>query len=158
VKTASIAPSDTGAAQGAFRPQLTSLIDVMTILLVFLIKSFSVEGNLVTPSPDLELPVSTAKAPPEPRFSLTLTRDAVMGEGGVVAPIAEFEQSDSMLIPQLNSWIQKRKAHIQDTVVATEVLLQCDRELPFSIVKKVMYTCSKNGYSDFSVLVIREDE
>jgi hypothetical protein len=42
---------------GTFRPQLTSLIDVMTILLVFLIKSFSVDGNLITPSDDLILPV-----------------------------------------------------------------------------------------------------
>ncbi len=47
--------------EAIFKPQLTSLIDVMTILLVFLIKSFSVSGNLVTPSKDLVLPTSDSK-------------------------------------------------------------------------------------------------
>jgi biopolymer transport protein ExbD len=45
----------------AIKPQLTSLIDVMTILLIYLLKSFSSEGEIVTVSKDLMLPESSAK-------------------------------------------------------------------------------------------------
>ena len=45
--------------------QLTSLIDIMTILLVFLLKSYSAEGEIFTPSKGLVLPQSTAKKSPE---------------------------------------------------------------------------------------------
>ncbi len=93
---------------GSFRPQLTSLIDVMTILLVFLIKSFSVEGNLVTPAPDLELPVSSSVETPKPLPSIEITRSAVMSEGEVIAPISEFAVSDSLLVPPLYEWSEAR--------------------------------------------------
>jgi biopolymer transport protein ExbD len=50
------------------KPQLTSLIDVMTILLVFLLKSFSVEGNLISVSTDMNLAESTSRKAPVGRM------------------------------------------------------------------------------------------
>ena len=66
------------ADTGTFRPQLTSLVDVMAIILVFLIKTFSTEGNIITPSSDLELPVSTAIKQPTPRWSIEIARDFIL--------------------------------------------------------------------------------
>lgn len=142
---------------GTFRPQLTSLIDVMTILLVFLIKSFSVEGNLITPSHDLELPVSTSQKPLKPMFSLEITKSSVISEGEILAEIDQFKNSDSLLIPFLHDWMLLQKAKIGDAKGAQEVLIQSDRNVEFNVVKRVMYTCSKAGFSDFSVLVLEEE-
>ena len=77
-KTSFLLPNKDEKENGSFRPQLTSLIDVMTILLVFLIKSFSVEGNLITPSADLVLPVSESKQVPTPVTTIELTKDAIL--------------------------------------------------------------------------------
>lgn len=142
---------------GTFRPQLTSLIDVMTILLVFLIKSFSVEGNLVTPSPDLELPVSTAEKTPRPVCNIEITRQAVNTEDGLIAGIDEIMQSDSLMIPTLFDWMILQKSELSDSTAAAEVMIQADKEVEFDIVKRVMFTCSKAGFEDFSVLVLEED-
>ena len=142
---------------GTFRPQLTSLIDVMTILLVFLIKSFSVEGNLITPSPDLELPISTSKKPPKPMCSLEITKSAVLSEGESIALIDQFKDNDSLLIPLLYDWMLVQKGKCDDAKRADEVLIQSDRTIPFNVVKRVMFTCSKAGFSDFSVLVLEEE-
>jgi biopolymer transport protein ExbD len=145
------------ADAGAFRPQLTSLVDVMTILLVFLIKSFSVEGTLVTPSPDLQLPVSTSKKPPRPTCALEITRDAVMAEGNVLAKIDAFAASDTLVIPLLFDWMQVQQQKCRDTSKFREVLIQADRATEFNVIKRVMFTCSKAGFTDYSVLVLGED-
>ncbi len=146
-----------GGVDGTFRPQLTSLIDVMTILLVFLIKSFSVEGNLVTPSPDLVLPISTSKKPPKPVCTIEISKTAVLSEGDIIARIDDFKNNDSLLIPLLFDWMLVQKTKCDDPRHAKEVLIQSDRDVEFNIVKRVMYTCSKAGLSNFSILVLQEE-
>jgi biopolymer transport protein ExbD len=140
---------------GTFRPQLTSLVDVMAIILVFLIKTFSTEGNIVTPSSDLELPVSTSVKKPSPHWSIEIARNAVMSDGAFVASTTTFAKQDSLLIPELLSRLDSKRRLRNDTT--TQALIQCDKEVPYAIVKKVMYTCSKAKFTDFSVLVIQEE-
>ena len=149
--------SDAGASSGTFRPQLTSLVDVMTILLVFLIKSFSVEGEITTPADDLLLPISTSEKPPKPRTSLEITRTALLTEGQKLESVAAIVASDSLLIPPLFTWMKLQRLKYSDTLKIPEVMIQCDREVEFAIVKKVMFTCSKAGFVNYSVLVLQEE-
>jgi biopolymer transport protein ExbD len=142
---------------GTFRPQLTSLIDVMTILLVFLIKSFSVDGNLITPSDDLILPVSSSDKRPRQQCAIEITGSAIIGEGEVIAKINDVAATDSLLIEPLFKWMKMKSVQCGDSIKGRELMIQCDRELPYSNVKKVMYSCSKAGFSRFSVLVIQEE-
>lgn len=140
---------------GTFKPQLTSLIDVMTILLVFLIKSFSVEGNLVTQSDNLALPISNSKVKPDPVTTIEISRNSIIAEGTILAEHGSFVSTDSMVIPELLTWLSDRNGKFTRKN-EKEIMIQSDREIEFNIVKRVMYTCSKAGYSDFSVLVIEE--
>jgi biopolymer transport protein ExbD len=143
------------ADAGTFRPQLTSLVDVMAIILVFLIKSFSTEGNIITPSSDLELPISTSMKKPEARWNIEISRTSVMSDGTLIASTGAYAKKDSLLIPELLTWLKDTRRLRGDTT--SQTLIQCDREVPYSIVKKVMYTCSKAQFTDFSVLVIQEE-
>ncbi len=143
------------ASESAFRPQLTSLIDVMTILLVFLLKSFSVEGQLVTPSQNLQLPVSEQKSTPEVLPNIEITTTAVRAEGIRIVENKDILQQDSLMIPPLSQWIQDYMVHTADTTTR-RIMLQTDRNVAFSIVKKVMATCSKNGFDKFDILVIEK--
>jgi biopolymer transport protein ExbD len=139
-----------------FRPQMTSLIDILTLLLVFLIQSFSAEGNLITPSSDLELPLSSSKQQPVPSLTIELTRDAVVAEGRQLAANGSFSSSKDLPIPAVYQWCGLQKGRISGASGGKHIVIQCDRELDFNIVKRVMYTCSKAGFNDFSVLVIEE--
>jgi biopolymer transport protein ExbD len=140
---------------GTFRPQLTSLVDVMAIILVFLIKTFSTEGNIITPSSDLELPVSTSAKQPSPRWSIEIARDHILSDGSLIASSKGYEKSDSLFIPELHRWLVNKRRLRSDTT--SKALIQCDRDVPYAVVKKVMYTCSRANFVDFSVLVIREE-
>ena len=150
-------PAQEGSFQQTFRPQMTSLIDILTLLLVFLIQSFSAEGNLVTPSDDLELPQSFSKEQPKPALMVEITKSEVISEGLHVAYHASLEKNPSMMIDSLYQWMMLKKKAVADTAKDIEVIIQCDRQVPFSVVKKVMFTCSKSGFNDFSVLAIQKD-
>jgi biopolymer transport protein ExbD len=53
--------------------------------------------------------------------------------------------------------MQAIKSKSNDPATAGKLLIQADKEVPFAIVKKVMYSCSKAGFDDFKVLVIQDE-
>lgn len=146
--------STSDTKDGTFKPQLTSLIDVMTILLVFLIKSFSIEGNLVTPVENIALPISSSKVTPEPVTTIEISKNNISAGGTVLASHISFASADSLVIPELYTWMTANNPTTPDS--GKEVMIQSDREIEFNVVKRVMYTCSKAGFSDFSILVLEE--
>jgi biopolymer transport protein ExbD len=145
------------ADEPVFRPQLTSLVDVMTILLVFLIKNFSVEGILITPSQDLILPVSSSEKEAQVRSTIEITRNVIVSEGHEIITIEKIMRTDSMLITPVFDWMKAVRSRNQNSNTTSSLLIQCDREVEFSVIKKVMFSCSKAGFTDFSVLVIQEE-
>jgi biopolymer transport protein ExbD len=143
--------------QTTFRPQLTSLIDVMTFLLVFLIKSFSVQGDVITPSTNLELPLSTSQKPPKTAASLEITKTGVIAEGQKLASISDMLKADSLMVPGIYNWMYVQHAKYPDTMQTHEVLIQADKEIEYAILKRVMYSCSKAGFTDFTILAIQKE-
>jgi biopolymer transport protein ExbD len=153
-KKKSLAPVDHFG--DTFKPQMTSLIDILTLLLVFLIQSFSAEGNLVTPSTDLTLPLSSSKKPAKPSLMLELTNSSVIADGKQLASNQSFAAAPDFLVKNVYGWLLGQKTKIDAQGAQRQIILQCDKELEFNIVKRIMFTCSKAGFTDFSVLVIEE--
>jgi hypothetical protein len=60
---------------------LTSLMDVMTIVLSFLLHSYSTDARPVAPSADLEVPLSTAGDPPEVAVTITVSKREILVDG-----------------------------------------------------------------------------
>lgn len=138
------------------KPQLTSLIDVMTILLVFLLKSFSVEGNLISVSPELRLAESSSDKAPVPALNIEVNRQNIVVDGNPIMPISRLEASDSLMIEELyNSLVSVTKSH---RMIGNQgrIIIQCDSLIDFKILKKVMYTCGKAELSSFSLLVVEK--
>src|SRR5512133_931611 len=101
---------------GTFRPQLTSLVDIMVILLFFLIQSFSVEGNLVTPSTDLELPLSDASKGPQPFCNLHITQTQVLVDDEVIVTNQKIASSEDFLIPELFKMMKAQAVKNKDSL------------------------------------------
>ncbi len=145
-------PRSRPKTNGIARPQLTSLVDMMVILLVFLLKSFSVEGQLVTPSPDLHLPESAATTPVESALSLEVTTGGIVLDGRHVADLPTAS-TDSLLIAPLASALRDLGPGGEGQALS----IQCDRRVDFAVLKRVLFTCDRTGHDDLSLLVIRED-
>ncbi|MBN1155621.1 biopolymer transporter ExbD [candidate division KSB1 bacterium] len=142
--------------------KLTSMIDMFTILLVFLLKSFSAEGQIVTVSSDLQLPESTATRAPVPSSTIAITNDWLLVDGKQVASMAEVNSARHLLIPNLANELRQLRT-VSETVgnmsadmgFTGKISIQGDREIPYIILKKVMYTCGQIGYNDILLTVMQ---
>ena len=150
-RRASIGNNQSEQSDDVTSPQLTSLIDVMTILLVFLIQSFSAEGNLITTQTDIKLPYSEAKKTPLPTYMVQITKTEVRIQGVRVVGNDTFADSDELIIPELFENLSKDE-------VEKRIIIEADRSLSFNIIKRVCFTCSAAGFEDFEILVDRSTQ
>ncbi len=148
-----------------FKPQLTSLVDVMTILLIYLLHSFSTEGDIVTVHKDLILPESSAKKSPELRVTLTVNNSYILAEDIMVASVDSVIASEELVIPGLGEWLRMRREATEKierystrTKFKGEITIQGDKRIRFRLLKKIMYTCGQQGYNNFSLAVRRRGE
>jgi biopolymer transport protein ExbD len=147
-----------------FKPQLTSLVDVMTILLIYLLQSFSSEGDIVTVHKDLILPESSARKPPELRVTITVNNTFILAEDIRIASVEEVLSSQELVIPGLYEWLllrreatQKIERYSTSTKFKGEVTIHGDKRIRFRLLKKIMYTCGQQGYNNFSLAVRRRE-
>jgi len=83
------------------RLNLTAMVDVFVVLLIFLLKSYSAEGNIMTTNKSLELPVSTSTLQPQLTLTLTVTKEAIFVEDKRVEEVRTIQEGSELFIPSL---------------------------------------------------------
>jgi biopolymer transport protein ExbD len=142
--------------------RLTSMMDILTVLLLFLLKSFVVEGEVITPVPGVALPESTSKTAPSASVVIAIFEDNVMIDGEVVASVSATVGSDDLLIAGLAEHLDTARERAMEIAERRgegetfegRVAIQGDRDIEFAILQRVMYTCSFTGFEDISLAVI----
>jgi len=145
---------------------ITSLIDVFVIVLVFLMRSVSSEGNLMTSADNLVLPMSKrSKTPTE--ISLTIIGDQkhITVDDVVLTDTDVVRKQDSLLVKPILDVLTKkrdeeRKAEVLGLIkeATGKVVVQFDKNTPYDIVTKVMATCGYAGYNNIKFAVTRPNE
>ena len=148
----------------AIRPQITSVIDMMTVILIFLLQSFSTEGDIVTQPKDLQLPVSSSQKKPHVTVVIIVNKQYILAENTPVADVEEVLKSDDLVIPQLNNWLAKRRETTEQisqystkTKFTGDITIQGDKRIRFRLLKKIMYTCGQQGFNNFMLAVQQKD-
>lgn len=77
-----------------FELQLTSMMDILVIILVFLLKSYSASTNSFSSVPGIQLPISKSQEMPPDSLLVIVTPEAITFEGGRVT---EFVQTADAL-------------------------------------------------------------
>lgn len=151
-----------------FKIQITSMVDMFVILLVFLLKSFSTSPVQINPSTELKLPESTSTTDPVDVIKLIVAKNGIYVEDNKVIALNEgllakqdVDANDPSYIKALYEELDKHAKRMQEIAkVNTEakfdgqILMQADRDLPYELLKKVMYTSMLVGYSDVKLAVI----
>jgi len=141
---------------------MNSMMDMMTIILLFLLKSFSTEGALVTPSEELRLPVSEQGEKPKKELMVTVSKNMILVNDQIVVPALSDIPRDQMIISPLAAKLaeyaqQERELEIEVGKEFThEVNIQGDEKLPFEILFKVMFTCSKTEFYKMRLVTIKK--
>jgi biopolymer transport protein ExbD len=135
----------------------------MTILLVYLLKSFSSEGEIVTVSRDLMLPESSAEKRPKLTVVLTVNNNYILAENHHVANVDDVLATDDLIITGLHDWLSSRRQttkkiaeHSDKVKFEGDITIQGDKRIRFRLLKKIMYTCGQLGFNNFSLAVLKK--
>ncbi len=145
--------------------RLTSMIDVFTILLVFLLKNFSAEGQILSVSENLTLPVSSSIKDPKTTSVIMITTKWILVDGRPLETLQNVLNSDKLLIKNLYEDLRAKRI-LAESVAGLdermefrgEIPIQGDENIPFEILKRVMYTCGQVGYNDMLLAVTSNGE
>lgn len=125
---------------------LTALIDAFSILVIFLLMSFSSTGDLLTIGKDQELPKAT--------FGEVLERNPVVKiEDGKTYVEDKEVTSDTMVAALLNLRKQFTDSHPGQEYPGV-VTVQADRRVKYEVLNQVVLAASHAGYSDVRFAVI----
>lgn len=139
---------------------LTSLMDVFTILVFFLlVNSGSVE--LVEAPKTVTLPESRAEAKPRETVVIFVTPDEVLVQGRVVAQVADVLDADVASIDSIAARLEELSGNIigpatKAVAGSQEVTILADKSVPFAAIKRIMSACTSHGYGHLSLAVIEK--
>jgi biopolymer transport protein ExbD len=156
-----------GKSKGAATVKLniTSMIDMFTLMVVFLLQNYSAQGQLVTPAEGLRLPKSSVEKMAKEALSVKVSQNNIMVENAIVVDSLKFKalssQKDFMITPLYGilskySSEAKKSAEMFKTEFSGKISIQGDVEIPYNILTRVMYTCGQAGYPNMNLVVYRK--
>jgi biopolymer transport protein ExbD len=138
--------------------QLTSLMDVFTILVFYLLVNSGTNELLETPR-HVVLPESPIEAKPRETVVIYVSTDEVIVQGEVVARVADILATNGGDIESIMArlaTLQERVIGVRTQAIAQsmEVTILADKSVPFSVVRQVMSSATAEGYEKISLAVI----
>ncbi|HEX3775667.1 MAG TPA: biopolymer transporter ExbD [Polyangiaceae bacterium] len=156
---------------------ITAMLDIMTIILVFLLKTLGESSAAVPQSDDLKLPVSIIKTPPgQEGVLVTISKSQIIvGESkvltlpgresivqtGVGAQFKRGGPSDLYIVP-LGSALQS--AHRTDKAIraakgldpsSSEAIIIADQTTPYRLLIEVLYTLGQSEFGKYHLMVMQ---
>ncbi len=140
---------------------LTSLMDVFTTLVFFLVVNQGTSEVLETPN-QITLPDSAAEEKPKETVVIFVSPEEVTVQGEAVVRVADIQATNHQDIEP----IARRLAELSGSIIglktqvvaeSQEVTILADKSVPFSVIKKVMSTCTGQGYLRISLAVLQKE-
>ncbi len=147
---------------------ITAMMDMMTILLVFLLKSFASSSAAMTASEDVRPPVSSTRATPRDTVAVTVTpKNILVGErevlrlkGGQLPPEALQGRLVVPLDAQLKKEVEKLKYIAERNPAAPfnrELSIIADKSIPYDMLLTVLYTAGQNELENYRFVVLQDE-
>jgi biopolymer transport protein ExbD len=140
---------------------LTSLMDVFTILVFFLlVNSGSVE--VVEAPKDVKLPESRVESKPRETVVISISPEDILIQGMLAGSVEDVLGGETEPLDKVRARLAELKENVigintQVVAEAREVTILADRDVPFTVVKQVMSTCTGEGYENVSLAVIQKN-
>ncbi len=141
---------------------IISLIDIMSVLVLFLLVHSSEVETLPNPN-EIRVPESVAEVRPDPAVVVMVTRHEVLVQGRPVISLEELNGNSSAVIKVLETALREQQEFRVDGVVAQTdpadraVTVLADRDTPYSVLKKVLATCTASEFGKVSFAVTQKE-
>ena len=152
---------------------ITAMMDMMTIILVFLLKSYQTSTVNVTMTADLTVPASSTQLVPQDNIGLSVSmKEILVGERRVVeiqngivpAAVKEGGKADSFYIgavyDALKKEVDKQKYIAQFNKAAPftgRVNVVADKRIPYRTLMEVLYTAGQAELGEYKFMVMKND-
>ena len=146
---------------------LTAMMDMMTIILVFLLKSFSATTVSMSASEDIKPPISSTQAVPKDTIAVTITPKVIMvGERKILSlkkgQIPADALNGRILLPldaRLKKEVEKleRIQKFGGSAFSGELSIIADKTISYDLLLTVLYTAGANKLDKYRFVVIKKD-
>jgi biopolymer transport protein ExbD len=141
---------------GTFSLNITSMCDMFTLLLVFLLQNYATADMQVEMEKDLNLPVSSTMKDPTKAPQIIVSKDAVKIDGVIVAVLnngaPQRQDLDAgVLKPMFEALKAKLPAEPNEN---TSVLLQADSRQSMAALAPYLTTISAAGFAKVKLATI----
>jgi biopolymer transport protein ExbD len=153
---------------------ITAMMDMMTIILVFLLKSMSASSASIPNSDDLQMPKSviTTEASQE-GVAVVISKSNILVDDAVVVPVpanstlgieGKFKRSgpnDLYIVPLANALQSWRERDRQVRVAtgkdpnASEAIIIADQNTPYRLLTEVLFTLGQTEFAKFHLMVLQ---
>ncbi|MCH8249630.1 MAG: biopolymer transporter ExbD [Proteobacteria bacterium] len=139
---------------------LTSLMDIFTILVFFLLVNTGAVQVLDTPK-EISLPESRVKSKPRETVVIFISPTEVLVQGKLVALVDDILKDKSSVLDPIAARLAQLKKNvigISTLAVSTsqEVTILADKSVPFIVIKTIMSTCTGEGFEVVSLAVTQK--
>lgn len=148
---------------------ITSLLDILVILLVFLLRSYDSTGIILNIPKDIVIPVSKSSSINQNGVVVQVSPKIIWVDDKEVINTETssniYSPDKKTILPLFNALVLK-KNEIQRVAKATPnaqkfsgvVNLIVDKSIKYSYVKKLMNTCSKAGFQQYKFVVMSQEQ
>lgn len=169
-----------GAARTAVAAlSLTAMVDMFTVLVVFLLMNYQSTGEVLPMKDNVELPAASAVEELEPANVVVLSNEGVEFNNTKVETFAEVQSSQDWLLPKLKQAVEvqirldeeerassltnKVQQAVQDAkdpesltgYQVKKITIQADKNIDILSLKKVMYTITEAGGEAINFAVLK---
>jgi biopolymer transport protein ExbD len=151
---------------------ITPMMDMMTIILVFLLKTFSSTTSTITFDQNLQVPKSVTQLRPKEAVTVTVTKKIVLVEGDGIAPINNGKVDPAVkrdgengyyitpLVDILEKHARKEKkvAELTGQTFEAQLMVVADQTTPYRLLTEVLYSCGQAGYGNYRLLVLKSKD
>lgn len=161
---------------------LTAMVDMFTVLAIFLLQNYNVKDFLVYTPKEVTLPKAQSIKELKPAFVVTISNKEILLDKTAVASFAEVQTQQEWLIKSLYDQLQQglikskqeyesklqsklknavedaRGEKDEDPFAWKKITIQSDKDIDFLTVKKVMYTVTEAGAGEINFAVIKKTD
>jgi biopolymer transport protein ExbD len=148
---------------------ITSLLDILVILLVFLLKSYSTSGLIYTPPDQIELPSSESKSKGNMAVMIQVSKEKIWVDEKIIINKSvdqiKLSSKDGKTIVVLFDELTRKRQEI-DVINKTSpagnkfsgvINLVIDKTIKFSQVKNILYTAAEAGFIKYKFVVLGQE-
>jgi biopolymer transport protein ExbD len=152
---------------------IVAMMDMMTIILVFLLKSYQASTLNVNMSADLSIPVSTTQLQPQENITITVSmnelavndRAVVPLERGVIPPrYKDGRRAEAFYVgpvyDALKKEVDKQKYIAQynkNAPFAGRINVVADKKITYRTLMEILYTAGQAELGEYKFMVMKND-